>query len=269
MVLAACSGNQTALTSTTSTVVHSTTTTKPGSTTSTTVPPVRTFNLFFVRGSVLGVANRTVGTVQDPRYAALENLVQGPNASEASQGLGTEIPQGTVVRGLQIKSGVATINFSPNFVAPGSPSSLSARLAQVVYTLTDTPNVTGVVIEVGRTQVVNFAGVNLSSPVGRSQVTGALPGVLLENPAVGSSLKGQLEVAGSTSFSGTYDVQLTDASGKLLANVTNTAVVGGQFQQFIPFTVSSAQTGTVHVFAQPNGQSQPAQAFQFTVPIAP
>jgi len=269
LLLAGCSGATTALTSTTTTLSKSATSVPKSTTTTTAPPPQRTFNLYFVRGSTLGVATRTVGTVDDPHYAQMLSLVFGPTPAEVAAGLITDIPSGTVVRGLVVRNGLATVNFSPSFVEPAPPAVLSARLAQVVYTLTSFPNVTGVVIQVAKVQLVNFAGVNMSAPIGRTQVTSALPDVLLESPAVGGSLRGELSISGITAFDGTYDVDLTDPSGKLLAAVTNTAAIGGTFQQSVPFTISSPEIGTIHVFSRSLSDNQASQEYQFTVALTP
>jgi Sporulation and spore germination len=266
--LAACGDkNQSALTSTTTTLPPTTvpkvTTTAPAST------PRQVFALFFVRGTTLGVAQRTVATTVDPHYSSLTNLLTGPDPSEASAGLTTDIPAGTALRGLEIRGGTATVNLSPQFATPAPPAALSARLAQIVYTVTAFPNVTGVIMEIAKNRLANFAGVNLTSPVGRSQVTAALPGVLLESPGVGSSLQGQLAVSGVTTFNGTYDIQLLDSGGKLLANVTDTAATGEKFTQALPFTITSAQTGEIKVFARPTVTSQPVQEYQFGLPLTP
>ena len=82
-------------------------------------------------GPRLGVADRSIASSADPRLAAVQALVSGPTATEAAAGLGTWIPPGTAVRGLQVRDGVATVNFSPQFAAAGPPADLSARLAQV------------------------------------------------------------------------------------------------------------------------------------------
>ena len=269
LLFAGCSGNSTALTSTTTTLPRTTTTTAPGSTTTTTTPGQRTYPLYFLRGAELGVSQRVVTSATDAHYQAITALMGGTTPTESAAGLSTEIPPGTTVRGLAIHGGIATVNLSPEFVAVGSPVQLSGRLAQVVYTLTNSPTVTQVVIEIAGSRIVNFAGVNLANPVGRSQVTAALPLVLLEQPAVGGSLKGVLTISGLTAGPGTYDVQLLDPTGKLLASVTNTAAAGGTFLQSIPFTISGPETGTVRVFGRPTSTSQPVQSFQFTLPIAP
>jgi spore germination protein GerM len=253
--------------------IRATTTTKPGTTTSTapktstTVPPQVAVSLYFVRGTDLGVADRLINSSADPRVAALQALLSGPTPTEAAAGLGTSIPTGTTLRGLQVRGGVATVNFSPQFEEPGPPAVLSARLAQVVYTLTAYSNIGRVALLVAKSPVSSFAGVDTSSPVGRSQVTAALPGVLLEDPAVGSSVTGSFHISGITSINGTYDIQLVDSTGSLLASVTNTAVTGATFSQTIPFSRAYTGTGTIKVFARPSSPSQPVEESQFTVQV--
>ncbi len=262
----ACSGGTPS--PSTSSTDHPSTTAPAKSTTTTTNPhPQLVLPLYFVRGTQLGVAHRIVNSASDPRYLAMQQLLGGPDPTEVSAGLGTAIPSGTVMRGLQIKNGVAVVNFSPQFAEPGPPAALSARLGQVVYTLTAYPNVKSVTIQVSKTQVVNFAGVDMSNPVGRAQVSGALPGVLLENPAVGDSLQGALQLSGLTSINGTYDIQLSDSTGRLLAAVTNTAVVGASFTQTVPFNGKGTGTGTLRVFARPANPAQPVQEYSLTLPI--
>ncbi len=268
LACAACSGNPTALTATTTTLPR-TSTSVPASTTTTTAPTQRTFALYFLRGTQLGVASRGATSSADYHYSAIVALIGGVDPTETAAGLTTDIPTGTTVRGLQIKNGIATINLSPQFVTIGPSDSLAGRLAQVVYTLTSAPTVSQVVIEIGGTRIINFAGVDLSNPVGRSQVTAALPLVLLEQPAVGGSLKSKLTIAGLTSGAGTYDIQLLDPSGKLLASATNSAVPGGTFTQSVPFTITAPETGTVRVFGRSSSTSQSVQSFQLTLPITP
>jgi hypothetical protein len=267
--LAACSGNGSALTATTPLANSTTTTAAKSVTTTTTTASQLTFSLFFLRGGTLGVSQRTVPAAGDPHYQSMVNLLQGPNPSEAAAGLTTDIPAGTVMRGLQVRSGTATVNLSPDFVGNAPQSVLAARVAQVVYTLTAYGNVSTVVIEVGGTQIVNFGGINLADPVGRPQITGTLPPVLLVTPAVGGGAQGDLDISVITSINGTYEVQLVDPSGKLLAGVTNTAVAGGKSTQSLPFTITAPETGTVKVFARPTTSTQPVQEYQFNIPIAP
>jgi hypothetical protein len=164
---------------------------------------------------------------------------------------------------------VAEVSLSQQFALAGPADVLAARLAQVVYTITNFPNVSKVEIEIGKVQLTNFGGVNLTDPVGRAQVTTALPPVLLVSPAVGQSAQGSLAVSGITSAAGVYELSLTDAQGHLLATVTNTSVVGGTFTQTIPFSVTSSQTGTLSLFAKPTSATLPSQTVTFPLAIGP
>ena len=56
----------------------------------------------------------------------------------------TAIPDGTTLLGISIADGIATVNLSREFESGGGSASMQARLAQVVYTLTQFPTVTGV-----------------------------------------------------------------------------------------------------------------------------
>ncbi len=262
LILAACGGSPSSIRSTTST-----TSTSPKAKTSTTVAPQVPVRLYFVRGTVLGTASRMINSSADPRLAALQALLSGPTPTEAAAGLGTWIPTGTTVRGLQVQSGVATVNFSPQFVTPGQPAVLASRLAQVVYTLTAYPNVERVVLRVAKLPINSLGGVDTSTPIGRSQLTGTLPGVLLEDPAVGAIVSGSFRISGVTSINGTYDIQLMDPTGRLLASVTNTAVTGATFSQTIPIKPAYTGTGTIRLFARPSDPSQPVEAIQFTAQI--
>lgn len=254
VAFAACGKSTSAVTTTTR---ASTSTSVPKTTT--TLPPLTTVSLYFVRGSSLGVADRMVNTSPNPRFEGVQALLAGPSPSEAAQGLGTDIPSGTSVRGLQIRGGVATVNLSPEFTSTATPAVEAARLGQIVYTLTGYANVSRVSIQIGKVALTSFAGVDLTSPVGRSQVIAALPAVLLESPAVGDTVVGSLKVSGITSLNGTYEIQLVDPVGRLLAGVTNTAVVGGSFSQVIPLEgVTAPTTGTLTVFA--GDQLDPAPA---------
>ena len=166
LALGACGGAKTALTSTTTTTTRSSVTTTTGGVTPTTAPTVVEQTLFFTRGTSLGVAHRAVTSASDPRFLTMEALLAGPNSSESAAGLTTAQSPGTVLRGITVAAGVAVVSLSQQFALPGPADVLSARLAQVVYTITEFPNVSKVEIEIGKIQLLSFAGVDLASPVG-------------------------------------------------------------------------------------------------------
>ncbi len=84
-------------------------------------------------------------------YAALTELLSGPNSTESMQNLTTTIPPGVSVKSLSIKDGVATVVFSSNLESGGS-CRVSAIRSQIEATLKQFPTVTSVIISTeGRT----------------------------------------------------------------------------------------------------------------------
>ena len=71
--------------------------------------------------------------------ALLVALFQGPQRDTSS-----EIPEGTRLNGVEVAGGIATIDVSGDFERAAPPRSQALRIAQVVYTLTDPKNETGI-----------------------------------------------------------------------------------------------------------------------------
>jgi hypothetical protein len=116
----------------------------------------------------------------------------------------------------------------------GADLSLAA-LAQVVYTLTQFPTVKTVN---GKT---------------RADVEGFVPPILVEHPTAGQTVTSPLRVTGNANtFEATLEYDLKDANGKVLSHHFEMATSGsgqrGTFDFTIPFTVDSAQDGTLVVF---------------------
>jgi spore germination protein GerM len=57
----------------------------------------------------------------------------------SGRGIGTLVPADTRRLGLDISGGTATIDLSSEYQSGGGSPSMTARLAQVVYTLTQFP----------------------------------------------------------------------------------------------------------------------------------
>jgi hypothetical protein len=110
-----------------------------------------------------------------------------------------------------------------------------AALAQVVYTLTQFPTVKSVN---GKT---------------RADVEDFVPSILVEHPTADETVTSPIHVTGSANtFEATFEYDLKDASGKVIAQHFETATSGsgqrGTFDFEIPFTVASEQDGTLVVF---------------------
>src|SRR5258705_94210 len=83
-------------------------------------------------------------------------------------------------------AGFATVDLSGEFAGGGSASA-KGRLAQVVYTLTQFPAITGVRFKIDGKAVTTFtdAAIDLSGAVDRMTYTDQLPAIFVDQPAWG------------------------------------------------------------------------------------
>lgn len=225
-------------------------------------------SLYFERANLLGVSHRQIPATGDARLQSLDALLGGPDASETAAGLATDIPKGTDLRGLSVSNGVAVVNFSPLFLLSAPASVFLVRASQVLYTLTQFSNVAKVSFKVGGVPLGTVDGVDLGAPLGRSQLTSALPDVLLEDPAVGDSLHGTLQLSGVSTIDGTYSAQLFDASGKLVVGTVNTVTAGATFNVSMPFSGVTTQQGVLKLFATPTAPGSTVQQTDITLAIS-
>src|SRR5438105_753644 len=71
-----------------------------------------TYEVWFALGEHLFVAHRTEPFTVAVGETALTSLMAGPTATETSAGVGTLIPAGTEPRGLNMATGIATVDRS-------------------------------------------------------------------------------------------------------------------------------------------------------------
>jgi hypothetical protein len=189
--------------------------------------------------------------------AAMRALLAGPNDAEtgARPAMFTAIPDGTTLLGLAISDGVATVNLSREFESGGGSESVFARLAQVVYTLTQFSSVDRVLFELDGEPVTVFSGegVILDEPVGRADYYDQLPAIFVDRPAWGAALGNPGTVSGLANvFEAQFRIQLLDAGGDTLADKPVMASCGtgcwGTFKATITYAVPKAQWGTLRVY---------------------
>ena len=102
-------------------------------------PATQTVQVYFTSGSKLVPEPEQVST-QDPARAALELLIKGPkDATHYS-----DVPTSTQLQRVSMKNGTALVSFGASFFGSAGSTGTQLRLAQVVYTLTQFPNVTAV-----------------------------------------------------------------------------------------------------------------------------
>ena len=227
LVAAACGGGggtkTTATSATTSTSTTPTATTPAGTT---------SFRLYFLQNGKVQPVERTVPKTKAVATAAYTELLKGPTAAETGIGLTTSFGE----------PASWTIGIgSDGLLSLSSKSLAGLALAQSVYTLTQFPGRQTVVVNGKRYTRNDFEDVT--------------PAILAELPLPFERVAGRLRLAGTANtFEATFQYELKDAAGKVLAKHFVTATSGngvrGTFDVTIPFTVTvtGTQEGTLTVY---------------------
>jgi hypothetical protein len=255
----------------------------PSATPTATHPSTLVVSVYFLRGEFIGTAHRTVARTEATATAAMKALLAGPNAAEKAAGLTTAIPSGTTLRGIVISNGLATVDLSKTYESGGGTLSMTARLAQVVYTLTQFPTVKGVNFELDGEAVTVFGGegIVLGHPQSRSDYESVTPPIFVETPApfdvVGALPSGvdalrSLTVRGTANvFEATFRVKLIHAHGKKLAAKTVTATSGtgtrGAFSVRLTFATADT-TGKLIVYEASAKDGSPINVVEIPLTFA-
>ncbi|GAB4251982.1 MAG: hypothetical protein Kow00129_12870 [Thermoleophilia bacterium] len=224
------------------------------------LPEELKLTVYFPRGDKIGAAARVVPYTRQTAEAAIEELLQGPTQTEIEQAdMSTSIPEGTTLLGLDVDAdGTATIDLSKEFASGGGTLSMTMRLAQVVFTLTQFPTVDAVSFRLDGEPVTVFGGegILLEEPVGRAYFEDVTPAILVENPAVGEVISSPVHLTGSANvFEATFQVNIVNWDGLILKEETVTATSGtgtrGTFDVTVPFDPQQPEAeapGTIIVF---------------------
>jgi germination protein M len=212
------------------------------------------YQVWFAQGENLFVTYRTQEATRGVGAAAMGALLAGPSEFEQGYGLTSAIPDGTQLLGLSIADGVAHVDLTSEYESGGGTLSMSVRLAQVVYTLTQFPTVQGVVFSLDGepVEVLGGEGIVIDHPLTRKDYRDLLPAILVTKPALGEEVGNPLVVRGTANvFEANVTVEILDASGKQIAQTFTTATCGtgcrGTFRLSVPYTVDEQQEGTLVV----------------------
>jgi germination protein M len=235
LVATACGDDdETTTTTTAAPGTDTTTTTEPATTT--TEPELTPVSVYFLDGEVLKVGY--VREVEPPGVAAaaIEALLEGPDADDEALGLGTAIPAGTELLGVNIVDNLATVDLSGEFESGGGTLSMNARLAQVVYTVTQFPSVELVRIHLDGEPADALGGEGLmidreltraDFEFGGDYETLA-PAILVESPRPGEEVSGSIRVTGrSNTFEATLNFEVVDPAGDVVIEETFTTATSG------------------------------------------
>jgi spore germination protein GerM len=201
-----------------------------------------TLSVYFLREEKIATAHRQVPETQQVAAAAMQELLKGTNQLEYDSGLDTAIPPGVEYLGTEIVDGVATINLSSAFDDGGGSLAMQARLAQIVYTLTQFPTVQSVVLQLdGQTvEALGGEGLVIDHPLSRADFEDLTPAIFVETPAVGDIVSSPLRVTGTANtFEAVFEAQVLDSTGEVIgeAHVMATSGSGtrGTYDVTIPY----------------------------------
>jgi len=249
--------------------VVSTTTTSPpeptttGSSTTTTEPSAQVVIYLLMNdvgnearpGPFLVPVERTaqVGDLE----STLTVLLAGPNTDETQMvpAIGTAIPDDTVLQGVEVADGVATVDLSEAFESGGGSFAMFARLAQIVYTATRFDGVDSVEFELAGAPVTVFSseGIVLDGPQTRDDYIDLLPLVFVDSPAYGGELGNPAHLSGVAAvFEATFQAAIVDSEGLIIAQpdylMTSEGMGWGTFDATIDYDVDEAQWGSLIVW---------------------
>lgn len=238
---------------------------------------------YYVLGSFTGNEGlvpvlREVPETKGLARAALTTLLEGPRGAEleGSPAMYTAIPDGTRLLGISVDNGTATVDLSREFATGGGTYAVSARLAQVVYTLTQFSTVDRVRFELDGKPVTTFSseGIVLDGPVDRADFRDMLPAIFVDRPAWGASAGNPATVSGLANvFEATFRAQLLDANGSELADKQVMATCGtgcwGTFKTSIAYDVAKAQWGTLRVYEPSARDGSPVNVTEYRVWLTP
>lgn len=190
-----------------------------------------------------------------PIRGALEALLAGTKGIETEIDMISAIPAGTELLDLNVADGVATVDLSGAFEESGGTLGESLRLAQVVFTVTQFPEVERVFFRIDGEDrdVIMSHGFDVSGGVTRADAGDVRPAILLESPAPGAAIASPVTLRGeANTFEATLEYNLVDPEGLIIAEGFTTATAGsgtwGTFAVDVEFTSTRTGLGAVIVF---------------------
>jgi hypothetical protein len=199
--------------------------------------------VYLVANEHVVAAGRRVEGAASPE-AAVRALLAGPSgAIEADLGFTSAIPEGTELHSVSVDGPVATVDLSQRFESGGGSLSMQARVAQVVFTVTQFAPIEQVRFRLDGNPVSTIGGEGLMvDDVGRSDFADVTPAILVESPTPGATVGAPLHVRGmSNTFEATVNYTLTDVNSP---NVCSACAEGVLAEGYTTATAGSGTWGT-------------------------
>jgi hypothetical protein len=229
---------------------------------------------WFTRNGKLFVTERAVPATTSVGRAALDRLLAGPSATEYAAGLRSQIPVGTTLLNVRISAGIATADLSSSFGSAAGSAAMPLRIAQVVYTLTQFPTVTGVRFAINGQGVTVVGGVPVQSPQTRAMYGGYLPAITVQSPVIGTQVTSPVTVSGTADvFEAVVSARILDSAGREIARTFSTASCGtgcrGDYSVTVSYSVPQTDPGTIEVFESSAKNGLPVNVQLIPVTLAP
>ena len=206
--------------------------------------------VYFAWHEKVGTAGRSVDASSKEEHA-VDALLEGPDGFEQSIGMTTAIPSGTKLLGLEVASGIATVDLSSQFQSGGGSLSMQLRTAELVFTLTQFNEVQAVTITLDGESVEAIGGEGIpAADLDRTDFENVTPLILVEAPVPGQTVASPLEVSGiANTFEANVNYSVNDPEGLVLDDGFTTASAGngawGEFAFSVSYTTSRTGLGSV------------------------
>jgi hypothetical protein len=201
-----------------------------GTTTGATTPAMSSVAVYLLRDGKVAPVRRTIEATPAVARAALTSLLAGPTDGEQRAGLATAIPGTTTLEDISLTDGVATVDLGGAFGDGADGTALKERVAQVVATLTRFPTIRSVAFRLDGAPVTTIGGaegVRVSPPLGRKQIEGQTPQILVESPLPGDVVTSPIRVRGTANvFEATVSFEVRDERENVVQRSFTTATSG-------------------------------------------
>ena len=236
----------------------------------------RVVRVYLMRGETIGVVSRSVDAGPAIGRAALEALLQGPSEEERALGFASEIPAGTELLDLAIDdAGHAVVDLSGAFESGGGTLSMTGRVAQVVYTLTQFPTVDSVSFRIDGEDVEAIGGEGiLATDLNRADFETVTPAILVESPAPRERVASPLRIQGTANtFEANFRVEVEDAGGRTVVDTFVTATSGsgerGTFDATFELPDAERGPGVLRVFEESAADGSVQNLVEIPIELAP
>lgn len=227
-------------------------------------------------GPFLAPMTREVPATKAVARASMEQLLAGPSREEGDSvpAISTAIPDGVRLLGLTVSDGIATVDLSSAFEATDA-AAVSARVAQVVFTLSRYPSVQEVLFRQEGVDVAvpTGSGQLVSRPVNIGDYLELAAALHVEQPSYRGQGANPLQVMGfGAVFEASFQYALIDDDGLIIAEgqaMTTNGTGWGGFDFSIDYEVDREQVGALIVWAHSAQDGAQIDVREYPVTLVP